>query len=153
MGSDWVDHRQHLLLDFHHDAPASMARISPVSPLPQSAPLPFPGQVVNEHHNADEYSAEIEVSRNSYLLFKETWHGDWRALVDGEPELPVMLSPGFVGVPVTPGHHQVVLRYQAQKWQAILAGAGLLIALILIVGERRWPFPEIIFPHSSKTVA
>jgi hypothetical protein len=49
----------------------------------------------------------------------------------------VMLSPGFVGVPITARHHQVALRYQPEKWQAIPGMGGVLIALLLIAWERR----------------
>jgi hypothetical protein len=137
MSSDWVDKRQHFLLDFRDDAPAAMERIQPGDPLPQSAARPPPGAVANEHREGEEYQAEVDVERASYVLFKETWHQNWRALVDGQPVRTAMLSPGFVGIPVAVGHHQVRLSYQPEKWQGILAVGGILIALLLIALERR----------------
>lgn len=150
MSSDWVDNRKYLLLDFRNDAPAAMERIPPGDPLPQSAPLLPPGAVVNEHQdgehqNGQEYQAEVQVTRSSYVLFKETWHQNWSALVDGQPTQTAMLSPGFVGVPVTAGRHQVTLRYQPEKWQAILAVGGILIALLLMASEQRRVLPDTVF--------
>jgi hypothetical protein len=147
MSSEWVDTRQHLLLDFRDDAPVGMERLPPDSPLPQSPALPPPGAVAYEHRDGEEYQAGVDVQRAGYVLFKETWHQNWRALVDGQPVRTVMLSPGFVGIPVTAGHHQVRLRYQPEKWQPILAGGGMLIALLLIAGERRRGLHEITFPR------
>jgi hypothetical protein len=136
MSSDWVDHRQHLLLDFRDDAPVGIEVVRPDAALPHAAPLPPAGDVLHEHQDGEQYDAEVQAARNSYVLFKETWHPNWRALVDGQPVLTAMLSPGFVGVPVTAGHHQVALRYQPERWQAILAVGGILIALLLITLER-----------------
>jgi hypothetical protein len=43
------------------------------------------------------------MARGGYVLFKETWHPNWRALVDGRPVGTAMLSPGFVESRSPPG--------------------------------------------------
>jgi hypothetical protein len=137
MSSDWVQNGQHLLLDLGNNARAGMKYIRPDSDIPPSPSPPPAGAVVQEHRNGEEYEEEVQVARACYLLFKETWHPNWRARVDGQPVSTVMLSPGFVGVPVTVGRHQVSLRYQPGKWQPILAAGGILVALLLIAVEQR----------------
>jgi len=51
-----------------------------------------------------------------------------------------MLSPGFLGVPVTPGHHQILCRYEPGFWRLYLAMGGcLLVGLIVVIEWRRTP--------------
>jgi hypothetical protein len=57
--------------------------------------------------------------------------------VDGKPVETAMLSPGFIGIPLAPGTHHVVCRYQGDGWRLWLALAGILAALGLWAGERR----------------
>ncbi len=140
-GSSWMPNRQHLLLDMFGDAPAGMARMSP-DELPPSAPFPFPGNVVSERHEGEDHVATVQAARNSYVLYKTTWHPNWRATVDGTPVRTVMLSPGFIGVPITAGQHQVELRYRPEIWRALLAIFGPLIGIGLIFAERRAMLPE-----------
>ena len=83
------------------------------------------------------YRAEIETSRPSYLLFKTTWHPNWKAEVDGQPVRTAMLSPGFAGIPVaTAGRHSVEIRYSANAWQSILAILGVGLTLLAFVVTR-----------------
>ncbi len=137
MSSDWVQKGQYLLLDFGDNAGAGMKFIQPDSDIPPSPSPPPVGAVVRERRNGEEYEEEVQAARACYLLFKETWHPNWRARVDGQPVRTVMLSPGFVGVPVTMGQHQVSLRYQPEKWQPILAAGGIFVGLLLIALEQR----------------
>jgi hypothetical protein len=128
--SPWVANRQHLLLDFFGDAPAHLARLGPGEPLPASVPLPSPGEALAEQRDGPIYRAEIDAARASYVLFKTTWHPNWKVLVDGEPVRTAMLSPGFVGIPVIAGRHSIQCRYEAQPWQSFLAIAGGCFALL-----------------------
>lgn len=134
--SYWVPKNQHLLLDFFGNAPP-MARLAPGDPLPAASPFPPPGTVEVSGIQEDAYYAVVDASRAGFILFKMTWHPSWLATLDGRHIDTVMLSPGFVGVPVGPGHHLVQIRYQPGPWKAILAMAGFLIAGLLFVGERR----------------
>lgn len=133
--SDWVIKRIHLLLDWHGDAPKWIPRIAPEDALSQMPLLPFPGEVTGERHNGETYQADLDARRLCYALFKMTWHANWKAYVDGKPVKTVMLSPGFVGVPLTSGHHQIVCRYEPESWRSGLAIAGFLAVFLLIIGE------------------
>lgn len=143
--SSWVDSRQHLLLDLKGDAPPQIPRLGPNGALPAPPSFPYPGLVISEKYDTQNYQAEIHAARRSYVLFKMTWHPDWKATVDGAPVETAMLSPGFVGVPVGPGHHLVELRYEPERWKSILAIAGFLLAGLIAIGERRGFAPSFNF--------
>jgi hypothetical protein len=129
--SDWVEKRQHLLLDLGGPVPDRL-RISPDDPLPVLPPSSPAGSIASESNDDDHYHAEADVARQSYVLFKMTWHPNWHAMVDGRSATTVMLSPGFIGVPVPPGHHSIDLRYEGSAWKLWLALAG----VVAIVGLR-----------------
>ncbi len=143
--SNWVDNRQHLLLDFRGDAPPAMPRLNPSDGLPAPPPFPFPGTVISEQDEPQHYQAAIHAARHSYVLFKMTWHPDWRATVDGHPVATAMLSPGFLGVPVDAGRHLIDLRYEPELWKSILAIAGFLLAGLIAIGEGRGFAPRLEF--------
>jgi hypothetical protein len=135
--SDWANKRLHLLLDLGGPVPEPL-RIVPEDPLPALPAFPAAGIIRSERGDNDNYRADCDVSRSAYVLFKMTWHANWRAIVDGRPASTAMLSPGFIGVPVSPGHHTVELRYEGSSWKLWLALAG----LITIAAQKlRWRRP------------
>ena len=139
--SDWVGKRQHLLLDFAGTAPR-LPRLWPLNALPAAPARPPAGAVVAER----EGEADVEIARSCYVLLKMTWHPNWQVWVDHAPVTPVMLSPGFIGVPVEPGKHTVVLRYQGSAWKLWLGLAGLIAVIVLA----RMPEPRpIALPHGK----
>jgi uncharacterized membrane protein len=143
--SDWVFKRIHLLLDWHDDAPPWIPRMAPEDALSRMPALRFPGEVTREWGTGETYEAELDARRLCYALFKMTWHANWKAYVDGKPVKTAMLSPGFVGVPLTSGHHHIVCRYQPSGWKSGLAIAGW-IAVMLIGGIRAFPAARAFLP-------
>jgi len=141
LDSDWPEKQTHLLLDFGAGAPSGMQRIEEGSLLPFiAAPPPAAGAVRAEQQNGDDYAAEIDVLRQSYLLFKMAWHPNWKAYVDGQAQPVVTLSPGFSAVAVAPGHHRVEFRYEPGWGKPLLALGGILaVALIGFRGRRIGP--------------
>jgi len=123
--SDWADKRLHLLLDLGGPVPERL-RIPPEDALPALPAFPAAGVIQSEHEAGDTYRADCDVSRPAYVLFKMTWHANWRATVDGRPVATSMLSPGFIGVPVSRGRHSIELRYEGSAWKLWLALAGLI---------------------------
>ena len=69
-----------------------------------------------------------------------TWHPDWKAYVDGKPRHTAMLSPGFTGIPLEAGRHQVEMRYAPGPWKIELAVAGWCLALLLWLLEGKGGF-------------
>jgi hypothetical protein len=138
LASDWLGRRQHLWLDWRGDAPPGMARVQgdgllPVVPAPATAP----GTILSERQDGEVYQADFEAARASYLLFKMTWHPNWKAYLDGAPVSAVMLSPGFTGVPVAAGHHRILFRYEGGGLKIGLAVLGL--ALLVVMTRMRQP--------------
>jgi hypothetical protein len=135
--SDWADKGLHLLLDLGGPVPERL-RIANEEPLPALPAFAAAGTIQSEKEGADAYRADCNVSRPAYVLFKMTWHPNWRAIVDGRPAVTAMLSPGFIGVPISPGRHTIEMRYEGSAWKLWLALAG----LIAVVGQKvRWRLP------------
>jgi hypothetical protein len=135
--SDWVEKKSHLWLDFGAGSPAGMPRLAPHLPLAAGASLPPAGEIAAQRQRGQEYQADLAVSRPAYALFKMTWHPNWVAWVDGRIQPTAMLSPGFIGVPVSPGRHTVRLSYQPGTWKLSMALAGLFLVLCAVAAERR----------------
>jgi len=126
LAGDWVARRLHLWLDWHGDAPLHLLRApfdGDLPPVPETAEPP--GEFRSDRRTGEEYAGEFDATRNCFALFKMTWHRNWHAYVDGARASTAMLSPGFVGIPVTAGHHGIVMRYEP--------GNGKLIAALLVV--------------------
>ena len=134
--SDWVSRRVHLLLDQGSGTGPPMLRLGAYAALPPAPQLPRPGQIRGEQQDGEVYRAEMDVVRPSYALFKMTWHRNWKAYLDGRATATVMLSPGFTGVVVEPGHHRLEMRYQPEGWKMAVGIAGLVLVILLGLAER-----------------
>jgi hypothetical protein len=132
LNSGWPAARAHLLLDYESAVPAvPRPRLPSLAPLAQPPPVVSCGAVRGTSDAGDEHLAQFDVARGDcFALFKMTYHRNWKATVDGGSRPVVMLSPGFVGVPLTPGRHSVVIRYDAGPGKAAL----LLLAIPILVG-------------------
>jgi len=93
------------------------------------------GSVIEERQEGEVYRAEVEAVRPSWVLFKMTWHPNWKVRVDDKLAPTVMLSPGFTGIAIPAGRHRVVCRYEPGWWKVTLALCGLLIAASAIIVE------------------
>ncbi|HJZ97371.1 MAG TPA: hypothetical protein VKE70_12755, partial [Candidatus Solibacter sp.] len=120
--SDWVEKRMHLMLDLGGPVPDRL-RLWQNDPLPALPAFPPAGAVLKQ----SDTEAEVELTRKAYVLFKMTWHPNWKAWVDGRPMATSMLSPGFIGVPVDVGRHAVVVRYEGSAWKLWLLLAGICV--------------------------
>lgn len=78
------------------------------------------------------------------LFFSVAFSDGWSALVDGVPTPIERANVGFMGVPLEPGMHEVVLVYQTPGAAVggILTLIGLLATVGIGVGWRRWVKPE-----------
>ena len=89
------------------------------------------GGIVNESVLPNEYRAEFTVTRNCYLMLKTNYHPGWAVTVDSKKVSPVMLTPGFIGVPVTPGTHVADFVYHPSPTRSLLFWAGILVLALL----------------------
>jgi hypothetical protein len=135
---DWPTSDQYILLNFHHEAPPpGLVSITPGSPLPPPpAPGPAAGAVSNERQTGQVYEADLDVARPTYVIFRMSYHPLWKAYLDGASQKTSMLTPGFLGVQVTPGHHHMLCRYEPGNWKPVLAITGLILTIGLIFVER-----------------
>lgn len=98
--------------------------------------LPAAGVILNESVKVNEYTVDFVTSRNSYLLLKTSYHPGWETVVDGEKVIPVMLTPGFLGVAVTPGTHHAVVTYHPPFYRAPLFAVSVFLLIYIMWGER-----------------
>jgi len=137
LGSDWPWQHIHILLDLTKGASPGFPFLTVAGPLPAVSPEPPPGAVVTEHKTDEQYGALVHMTGPGYVLFKMTWHPNWRALVDGSVTPTVMLTPGFIGIAVAPGEHRIEMIYSpgVMKWVLLLAGAAA-AAIITIIARK-----------------
>ena len=91
------------------------------------------GHVVAWFEAPGRYAAEVEVARPCWLMCRATYHPGWTAKVDGVAATPTMLAPAFLGIPLSPGRHEITLAYAPpwwRKWLLLLGVAGLVAAWI-----------------------
>jgi hypothetical protein len=96
------------------------------------------GRIVSASQSGEAYRAEFETPHPAPVLFKMTWHSNWKAYIDGRPSETTMLSPGFVGIPAPAGHHALLVRYEPGTWKLWMALGGILAVLLMAVAERRF---------------
>lgn len=118
-----------IALDPHFDGVPAIKRWQP---LPDPAPqfrLPR-GQILSESKTAEIYRASIDVQRPCYALVKITWFPGLMARVDGQRTPLVRVTPDFGAVPLTPGHHEVEVRYQPGPLKPLLFLAGIVLFVL-----------------------
>lgn len=129
--SPWPAADAHLALDYEGALPQLVRpRFGDLSALAQPPPPTSCGTIVKQGGSGESYRAEIDVRGECVALFKMTYHPNWRATVDRIARPTVMLSPGFIGVPVPAGRHTIDLRYEASFARPLL----LILALPLFIG-------------------
>lgn len=142
--SAWPTNRQYLWLDLSGESPDTVERLAADSQLPQPTTNPSPGSVSSEQETDNSYEAQVNVAHPSFALFKMTWHRNWKAYVDGRPERTVMLSPGFVGIPVSPGLHSIRCSYEPGPWKPIMAIGGMILAIVFGSTKFQPDLPKVI---------
>lgn len=136
--SGWPAARAHLLLDYPGAPTVPRPRIGNIAAMSAPTAVRSCGSVLNTSEANDDYRAQLDVTgRDCFALFKMTYHRNWRATVDGVAATPVMLSPGFAGVPVGPGRHSVAMRYDAGFGKAALLLLTIPLLVAGFVAERR----------------
>lgn len=102
-------------------------------------PQPDLGSVTSESADGDQYRATVDATTDTLVLLKATFHPNLRATVDGTEAEARMLLPGFVGVPVPAGEHEVVVEYRPGELRHVLMLLGVVAMAGLGWLERRRP--------------
>ena len=102
-----------------------------------------------------EIKGSVDADKASHLVFSIPIDKSWHITVDGEEAEMAPLADAFIGVMVSPGHHEIILNYVPQGLGTgivlCLGGLGILLlslALYLILHGRKKaredePLPEI----------
>jgi hypothetical protein len=67
-----------------------------------------------------------ECAGASTLVFKTTYHPNWRVFIDGREATRFMVSPSMIGMDVPPGTHVVRAEYHSAISRTVLLIVGLL---------------------------
>jgi len=103
-------------------------------PVPQDGSQPPRGTILSSSGSGDSYQARLRLDEPGVILFRMSYHPNWRARLDGEPVETLMLSPGYIGVRAPAGEHELEMTYQPPRWTRALLWAGLaFLALAAII--------------------
>jgi hypothetical protein len=86
----------------------------------------------------DEMTIEADAPRNGYVVVADTFYPGWIADVDGRPATIYRANLSVRAIPVTAGHHRIVLRYEPPGWRSgLIVSAGAMAMLLLWLGLGR----------------
>ena len=100
---------------------------------------PYLGSVLSEKVGLGSFTATVTVEHESTLILKATYHPNLEASVGGIKANTVMVMPGFTGVNVLPGTHEVSIEYQPRILRKILLCLGFLTLILILLCEIRSP--------------
>jgi hypothetical protein len=86
--------------------------------------------------DADIY-AEVDVTRTTTFMARESWHPRWHAYLDRAPVPVRRVTPDFPAVDVPPGHHVIAFRFERPWWAHASWLAWLLMPLLAWLATRR----------------
>jgi hypothetical protein len=102
---------------------------TPYSPVPTRGLLP---PVFTSLHEAwNSRTIDLVVPGPGYLVLAYTYYPGWRATVDGQPVQILRANYAFMALPLEPGRHQVILRYQPFSWKLGALVSGMSVLLII----------------------
>ncbi|MEJ2559874.1 MAG: YfhO family protein, partial [Anaerolineae bacterium] len=107
----------------------------PYSPVPTSGLVPPVS--ISLHEGWNSRTIDLVVPQPGYLVLAYTHYPGWRATVDGQPAQILRANYVFMALPLEPGRHQVILRYQPFSWKlgALVSG----MAVLLVIGTAMVP--------------
>jgi len=137
MESPQLAHSQYLPVAFNGAEAAS-----PTLPDPEHV-AGVAGVVESQFQSLDDglFSATIVAGRPATALLKVDFDPRMRATVDGVPVATQMLSPAFIGVPVSPGRHVVAFSYSSYEHYPLLFSIAGATLVALAVGP--WAFRRL----------
>jgi hypothetical protein len=138
MAADF-DPSAEVLLESTHDTSSQpddldlAVETSPDIPLPLTS-NPDP-QIISLREETNSRTIDLVVSQPGYLVLAYTYFPGWRAVVDGRPTEILRANYAFMALPLRPGEHQVVLRYQSVSLMlgAFISGLSLLAVIGIAV--------------------
>ncbi len=89
------------------------------------------GSLSNQRSDRHEASVDVRLEEPAVILFKNTFHPQRHAYVDGNPTSTMMLTPGLTGVRLEAGTHQLIMRYEPGLLKPVLLIAGFILAWLI----------------------
>lgn len=107
-------------------------------------PFVFPeatpsGKIISENVSKQTYSAVIDVPANCqfcYVMFKMSYHPNWKATLDGSPVKTSAVFPMYLAVAASPGQHKVEFTYEPNALKIILLVLEILAVILLLFRNR-----------------
>ena len=62
-----------------------------------------------------------------------TYHPNWKAIIDKKEVKPIILSPFFMGIPLSKGLHTVLFYYSPPLTRTILLLLSFIVLLLIII--------------------
>jgi hypothetical protein len=115
------------LLHFSYEGPAGKITQNVFDPpgiFMTDPPPPPSGSIAEVSSSRQEAKSTIYLDEPGVVIFKETYHPNWRAELDGKSAQTMLLSPGFIGVPVPAGNHRLRMTYESGWWKMVLLLLG-----------------------------
>lgn len=108
----------------------------PAAPAPAGTPLAgcAQGAITNEVDAAASIDVRTTCASAATLVFKMTFHPNWRVSVDGIEQPTFMVSPSYVGVEVPAGTHEVRAEYRSSAVRTALLVIGLATLPLVLAG-------------------
>src|SRR5262249_56600952 len=79
--------------------------------------------------STQEARVEVDAPSSGIVLVRNTFDENWHATVDGHP-VPLQRADYFLqGIPVTAGHHTIVLTYRDDAIGQGLIGSGVVLVI------------------------
>ena len=95
------------------------------------------GRTTEERVWPGQIAVMAECPAASTLVFKVTYHPNWRVTVDGDQAPTFMVSPSFIGVSIPAGRHEVRAEYRPAMYRMALLILGLsTLAAMVILSHR-----------------
>ena len=88
-------------------------------------------KILDESVGVNVYKVDYEADSYGILVLKESFHPGWHATVDGNDAALGAVLPGYVGVAVPSGKHEVTITYRAFPWRWVLIFIGFVTFVIL----------------------
>jgi hypothetical protein len=128
--SDLPAARVHIRWDY----PADSASRVPSAAAASSQRCVDIGQSFDAYVGPDSIAADVRCAEDGVLLFKTTWHPNWRVTVDGASVETFMVSPSFLAARVPANARQAVAVYRPTpgKHGLLLYGPVVLLAVLLL---------------------
>ena len=99
-----------------------------------------PGVVTSEKvaNDAGVFQGSVELVRPAVVVLKSAFHPRMIATVDGVRVRTQFVAPGFAGVAVPAGSHQVVFSYNRYGGYPLWFAVFIVAIVVIILGERRF---------------